>query len=106
MTDYTSRLNNIKNFIKSKDFSQIEPLLDSPVWQYEFYDTLIAEDESWFDILQDKGIFNFSDFPDKIEENGKTIQLVWGPFYYLNKIFSKIPDRVMPIFIEITKKHI
>ena len=106
MTDYVSKLSNIKNFIKNKDFSQIEPLLDSPVWQYEFYDTLIAEDKSWFDILKDKGIFNFSDFPDKIEENGKTIQLVWGPFYYLNKIFSKIPNKVMPIFAEITKKHI
>ena len=106
MTAYVSKLNSIKTFVKNKDFSQIEPLLDSSVWQYEFYETLIAEDESWFDILQNKGILNFSNFQDKIIENGKTIQLVWGPFYYLNKIFPKIPNKVMPIFAEITKKHI
>ena len=106
MIDYVSKLKELKTLVKRKDFSQIKLLLDSSVWEQEFYGFQIADDENWFDILSDAGVLNFKDFQEEVKDNEQTYRVMWGPFYYLNKIFAKIPDKVMPIFAEITNKHI
>ena len=104
--DRTSIQKLLSQNITNDNLEKIFFHLKNPAMQYEFYGTMIADDENWFNILQDNGIFNFSNFQDKIIEDETTIQLVWGPFYYLSKIFTKIPEKVMPIFADITKKHI
>ena len=106
MIDYASKLRELKILIKNKDFAQIRYLLDSSVWEREFYGIQIAEDTAWFDILEKNRIFDFKNFKEEIKENGQIYRIVWGPFYYLNKIFTKIPDTVMPVFAQIVQKHI
>ena len=106
MTDYVSKLNQMKSLINRKDLTKIRSLLDTPVWEYEFYGVQIAKDEAWFDILQNAGIFNFNDFRDEIEEDGQIKNVMWCPFYYLISVFEKIPNKVIPIFAGIMQKVI
>lgn len=106
MIDYVSKLKNIKSFINNKDFTHIKLLLDTPVWEYEFYGVQIAKDEAWFGILQNAGALNFKDFHENAEENGQIHKMMWCPFYYLISVFEKIPNKVISIFSEIMQKVI
>jgi len=106
MTDYISKLNNLKDLVRNNDFTQIKSLIDTPIWEYEFYGMQIVKDETWFDILKDAGVLNFKDFKEEIEEKGQIHRLMWCPFYYLMSVFEKIPNKVIPIFAEIMQKVI
>jgi hypothetical protein len=106
MTDYVSKLNQIRLLIDNKDFTQVKPLLDTTVWEYEFYGVQIAKDEAWFGILQNAGALNFKDFHENVEENGQIHKMMWCPFYYLMSVFERIPNKVIPIFAEIMQKVI
>ena len=106
MIKYEQKLKQLKLLIKNRDFTQIKSLLNTPVWEYEFYGMQIVKDETWFDILKDAGVLNFKDFKEEIEEKGQMHRLMWCPFYYLISIFDKIPNKVTPIFAEIMHKVI
>lgn len=89
-----------------KKYEQIQICLSSQSLEYEFYSNLIAGKVEWFDILQKHKIFDFKSFTEQVEENGQIINIPWKPFYYLQTVFSKIPDKVIPIFKIIMEKHL
>ena len=106
MIDFLSTLIKIKKSIGHNNFENIQIYFQNPSLEYEFYNNLIAGKTEWFDILQNNNIFDFKSFTEQVEENGQIINIPWEPFFYLQSVFSQIPDKVIPIFKVIMEKHL
>ena len=89
-----------------KKYEQIRILLSSQSLEHEFYSNLISGKVEWFDILQEYNIFDFNSFTEQVKENDLIINILWEPFFYLQSVFSQIPDKVIPIFKVIMEKHL
>lgn len=51
MIEFVTKLDTINNLLSKKDMVNIKTNLINPALEYEFYNSLIAKNVEWFDIL-------------------------------------------------------
>lgn len=104
--NFLNYLKEMQNSLDERDWAKINIRLINPALEYEFYNSLIAKNVEWFDILKQNNVFDYHSFLVKASQEGMTEDTPWEPFFYLKSVFALIPNKVSEVFQNIVAEDI
>lgn len=104
--NFLNYLKEMQNSLDERDWAKINIRLINPALEYEFYNSLIAKNVEWFDILKQNNVFDYHSFLVKASQDGMSVDTPWEPFFYLKSVFALIPNKVSKVFQNIVAEDI
>ena len=68
--NFLNYLKEMQNSLDERDWAKINIRLINPALEYEFYNSLIAKNVEWFDILKQNNVFDYHSFLVKASQDG------------------------------------
>lgn len=104
--NFLDYLKEMQNSLDERDWAKINIRLINPALEYEFYNSLIAKNVEWFDILKQNNVFDYHSFLVQASQDGMSVDTPWEPFFYLKSVFALIPNKVSKVFQNIVAEDI